>query len=506
MREDWIECNFEQIITYSKGKKPRNLSKEQYKGFLPYINIKAFEKNIIEEYSDDINTNLCRKGDILMVWDGARAGLVGKSITGIVGSTLMKIEPSVYLDKEFIFYYLKSLYRYLNTNTKGVGIPHIEPNLLWKRLFSLPPIVEQRSITRKIESIFSSLDTSIVDLKKAHEQLKVYRQAVLKKAFEGGLTNEWRKQQNDLPTVDKLSSQIKKEREEYYAVQIKQWKVALKKWEEKLIDKKPNKIKLFKPLNEISNDEFKEDLFEIPKFWKWERLENLIFEVKDGTHDTPKYLRNGIPFITQKNIKNNDIIFDNVQFISNDDHKKFSERSNVEKGDIIIAMIGHNRGNCTIVRSNRIFSIKNVGLFKFFNKIQLNKYFLYFFQFSGGLEIVLKKSKGGAQPFIGLSELRNWPVPYCSHQEQQQIVKEIESRLSACDAVEKQIKNSLDQAEALRQSILKKAFEGNLLTEEELKACKAEPDYEPASVLLERIKAEKEAHKPLKKISKKKVS
>ena len=81
--------------------------------------------------------------------------------------------------------------------------------------------------------------------------------------------------------------------------------------------------------------------------------------------------------------------------------------------------------------------------------------------------------------------------PLCSIQEQSQIVRELESRLSVCDKVEQSISESLEKAQALRQSILKKAFEGTLLSETEIAACKAEKDYEPASALLAKIQAEK---------------
>ena len=92
---------------------------------------------------------------------------------------------------------------------------------------------------------------------------------------------------------------------------------------------------------------------------------------------------------------------------------------------------------------------------------------------------------------LNLGSIKELPYPICSKAEQQQIILEIESRLSVCDNVEQSITESLEKAKALRQSILKKAFEGSLLSEEEIAACKAAPDYEPASVLLEKIKAEK---------------
>ena len=81
-------------------------------------------------------------------------------------------------------------------------------------LFPLPPLPEQRAIVSKIELLFSELDNGIANLKLAQEQLKVYRQAVLKKAFEGELTRKWREQQTDLPDAEDLLEQIRKEREE----------------------------------------------------------------------------------------------------------------------------------------------------------------------------------------------------------------------------------------------------------------------------------------------------
>ena len=96
--------------------------------------------------------------------------------------------------------------------------------------------------------------------------------------------------------------------------------------------------------------------------------------------------------------------------------------------------------------------------------------------------------KAVAQPSLSMGTIRQAPIAFPSLAEQHQIVQEIESRLSVCDKVEESITESLEKAEALRQSILKKAFEGNLLSTQEIEKCKTEPDYEPAAVLLEKIK------------------
>jgi len=323
---------------------------------------------------------------------------------------------------------------------KSTTIPSLAKRDLLEIEIPLPPIEIQNKIVSKIEELFSELDKGIENLRLAQQQLKSYRQAVLKWAFEGRLTREWRRQHGNFASGKDVLKNLHKGKEKFAK----------------------NNGGKSKPVLEITEEEL-EELFEIPKEWEWARNEDYLFEVKDGTHDTPKYLKAGIPFITQKNIREQGLDFTNIQFISKEDHNKFYQRSNVAKGDILISMIGHNRGMTAIVDTDIVFSIKNVGLFKFLPKLQSNKFSFYYYQSRIGLSIVLKKSKGGAQPFIGLTELRNWPVVVCSFDEQNKIVQLIENRLSVADKMEESINQSLEHAEALRQSILKKAFEGELV-------------------------------------------
>ncbi len=197
---------------------------------------------------------------------------------------------------------------------------------------------------------------------------------------------------------------------------------------------------------------------------KWETVKlGEVIEVKDGTHDTPKYVQSGIPFVTQKNITESGISFSNVQYITEHDHFKFHERSNVAQNDILIAMIGANRGNATIVNTDIVFSIKNVGLLKYTPNVFNNKFLLFYLRSQESINYIKKQSKGGAQEFIGLKELRNFPVSLPPLPDQHRIVQEIESRLSQAEAAEASIAEALKKTEALRQSILKKAFSGELV-------------------------------------------
>ena len=167
----------------------------------------------------------------------------------------------------------------------------------------------------------------------------------------------------------------------------------------------------------------------------WEIVElDQLCDVRDGTHDSPKYvLENGIPFVTQKNITKEGLSFDDIQFISREDHQKIIKRSNVEFDDIIISMIGANRGMSCVIDDTREFSIKNVGLIKPLGKIN-HTYLLYFLKSQNAQEYISLMSSGGAQQFIGLTTLRKFPIPVPDVVEQTEIVKAIEEEMQLVNA------------------------------------------------------------------------
>mgnify|MGYP006289581395 CR=1 FL=1 len=110
MRENFIEIELGKVCVHSKDKKPKILVNEYTKKTqYPCVIIKAFEKSIFEKYADGEKCNLCEERDLLMVWDGARAGFTGKARKRAIGSTLMKIEPQEGINKNYLYYYLLSL-------------------------------------------------------------------------------------------------------------------------------------------------------------------------------------------------------------------------------------------------------------------------------------------------------------------------------------------------------------------------------------------------------------
>ncbi|UUM12126.1 restriction endonuclease subunit S [Clostridiaceae bacterium HFYG-1003] len=224
-------------------------------------------------------------------------------------------------------------------------------------------------------------------------------------------------------------------------------------------------IKKQKTLPEIKADEIS---FDIPESWEWVRLSEII-DVRDGTHDTPKYVVQGVPLVTSKNLKQGKIDFDNVKFISVEDSEKINMRSGVDDGDILFAMIG-SIGNPVLVNKTRDFSIKNMALFKPIKNTIFNmEYLLNYLQLEQ--ENMKSKAAGGVQSFVSLTFLRKYLVPFPPLEEQKRIVAKIEELMpyvDKYDAAYSEVEELNKKfPEDMQNSILQYAIQGKLVEQRE---------------------------------------
>jgi type I restriction enzyme S subunit len=225
------------------------------------------------------------------------------------------------------------------------------------------------------------------------------------------------------------------------------------------------KIKKTMALPEINEDEIP---FDIPESWEWVKLGEII-DVRDGTHDTPKYVTNGVPLVTSKNLKQGKIDFDNVKFISLEDSEKINTRSGVDDGDILFAMIG-SIGNPVLVNKTRDFSIKNMALFKPIKfKLFNMEYLLNYLQLEQ--ESMKRKAAGGVQSFISLTFLRKYLVPLPPLAEQKRIVAKIEELMPYVykyDAAYSEVEELNKKfPEDMQKSVLLYAVQGKLVEQRE---------------------------------------
>jgi len=433
IKEDWVECTMGELLEIERGGSPRPI--KEYittdKDGINWIKIgdtKDSKKYITQTLqkikpSGLHKTRLVYPGDFVL----SNSMSFGRPyIMGIKGAIhdgwLVLRDKYKVLDKDFLYNVLSSpiVYNQFSKRAKGSTVKNLNIKIVSDVKINLIPIPEQKAIVKKIEHLFSSLDSGIADLKKAQAQLKIYRQAVLKKAFEG-----------DYPQI-------------------------------KVID---------------------------------------ISEVKTGStpkRGKPQYWDNGtIPWITSGALNN--LFVNEPKELITETALKETNCKIIKKGSLLVAMYGEGktRGKCSELNIDAATN-QAIATITLKDEFDNSKLFIKWF-FLKNYEEIRLLSSGGVQPNLNLSIIKNTLVPFPSTQEQTEIVRQIEFRLSVCDNVEQSIAESLEKAKALRQSILKKAFEGKLLSTAEIAECKKAKDYEPASVLLQKIKAEQLAQAQLKK-------
>lgn len=369
-----------------KGKKPLLQRKEAADGYLPYVDIKAFEKGIIDNFASTEKSLLCEDGDLLIVCDGSRSGLTGRAIKGVVGSTLSKIYADG-VDTEYLRYFIQSKYALLNTKKKGTGTPHLNTEVLNKAKLIVPAINEQKRIVCRIEELFSSLDNAIETLNKTKELLAVYRQAVLKNAF------------------DNIDGSI---------------------------------LKVKDVCNEIK----------------------VGIVIKPSQYYTSA--ENGIKAFRSANVR--EFHIDDFDWVYlNDKGQSENKRSIVHTGDVLIVRSGYPGTACVVEEKFDGCNAIDVLIAVPNQELVLPEYLCAYTNSPLGKVYVSEKKRGVGQKHFNVGGYSAMNITVPSKEIQQKIVSEISEKLSFCDNVTQTINTTLQQAEAMRQSILKEAFEGRLI-------------------------------------------
>ena len=349
-----------------------------------------------------------KKGDLLVCEGGdcGRSAVWDYDEEVCIQNHVHRLRP--YRDVNiYYFYYL--FYLYKNTGRlrgRGVAIQGLSNEAIHKVVLPLAPLEEQHRIVAKIEELLLYVDRYAA----AYEKLEQFnakfpedmKKSILQYAIQGKLVG----QRPEEGTGKELYRQIQTEKQ-------------------RLI--KEGKIKKEKPLPKITEDELP---FDIPESWKWCRLSDVI-DVRDGTHDSPKYVPVGIPLVTSKNLVNGVIDYGNVKYITQEDADKINVRSMVDDDDILFAMIG-SIGNPVLVKKDREFCIKNMALFKRFANTDISMRYVYWFLFYAQYKLK-KEASGGVQSFISLSRFREYLIPLPPVAEQNRIVAKLEEILPLCE-------------------------------------------------------------------------
>lgn len=524
MRDNWIEVELQALMTYVIGGDwGKDLSYDDDGYEVVYCIRGAEFKNWSEDKGStsslrkvkhpSVEKRKLSEGDILLEISGGgpeqpvgRTVLIENSVftklkkNEVVCTNFLRLlRPYDFLNSKWINTYLEFFYSAGKTIPFQAGSNNLR-NLKYEQYQTikvpLAPLLEQRAIVTKIEELFSELDNGIANLNKAKEKLEIYRQAVLKKAFEGEMTKEWRESRNDLETGEETLTKIKEYRDLNYESQIDVWKECLKHWDDEgkigMKPKKPSKLDV------SAFDNYAVDFY-TPKEWVKCQLADVLFGLTDyHANGSYEILKENVTLSNQEdyavmiratNFEKNNFSKD-MKYISEHAYN-FLSKTKLHGGEILIGKIG-NAGRIYIMPDLKRKASLAMNLFALIvdQKNILSKFLYYQLKNFYQEKEISSYVKGVGNPTIDKISIRSIHINLCSFEEQIRIVQEIEARLSLCDNIEMCINQGLSKANVLRQSILQRAFEGRLLSETEMEACKKESDWEPAEILLEKIKNE----------------
>jgi type I restriction enzyme S subunit len=488
-KKKWVSCCLGDILAVKNG---YAFKSTEYQGDgIPIIRISDIKDGIVGidtakciNPCNEFDNYAVNSGDLLIAMSGATTGKFGVyngSKKAYQNQRVGNLKPfsDALLSKKFIYYLLHSLKRQIEKEAYGGAQPNISSNKIELLQFYLPPLSEQYRIVAKIETLFSELDKGIESFKTAREQLKIYRQALLKQAFSGKLTEKWRAENPDkLESAEALLQRIQTERLQRYQQQLKDWETNGKQ------GSKPKPPKVLPPL---TAEELAE-LPELPSVWNWTRLGNTNVDVSDGPFGSnlksSDYVDSGVRVIRLENIGQLEFIENKESYVTNEKYELLKNHT-VTSGDMIFSSFITENVRVAIVPPSITKAINKADCFciRVCGETLSNYYIVMFLSSRRVFKQLESQIHGVGRPRINTTQLKEVVIPVCGAEEQKVIIAELESNLSKVDQLDQTINTALQQAEALRQSILKKAFSGQLVPQD--------PNDEPASVLLERIRSEK---------------
>ena len=408
----WEIKKMPKVVKWGSGGTPKATEKQYYEnGTIPWLIIGDLNNGIVTESENKITelglVNSSAKkipaGTLLV----AMYGSIGKlGITGIECCTNQAIAYAKELygvTTKYMYYYMAMMKSKLISMGKGGTQKNISQTVLNSLDVIVPPITEQERIVSKIEELFSELDNSVETLQKTKQQLAVYRQAVLKEAFVGNLTRQWR----------------------------------------------------------IANS--------FGNVWKEVNIDCLLQNDKSALKAGPFgsslkkdcYVPNGYKIYGQEQVISGNENFGDYYINEGKYQELFSCK--IKPRDVLISLVG-TVGKVLILSENCRPGIINPRLIKISldEEKMIPEFFKYYFESDYLKSLYKSKVHGATMDVLNKGMIKELPFAWCPIEEQFKVVEEIESRLSICDNIEKTVATALQQAEALRQSILKKAFEGEL--------------------------------------------
>ena len=390
------------------------------------------------------------------------------------------IDTTYYIDDlhnqpiNFWFYRLKALS--LEELNRASAIPGLNREDAYSLSILLPPLNEQKRIVAAIEALRERSQKARSALSAIPELCDKFRQSVLAAAFRGDLTADWREQNPDVEPASVVLERIRLERRlKWQEKELRRMKFQGKtpkddKWKQKY--KEPDKIE------ELADIE----LPDLPDGWVWLSADECTSWITDGEHATPERSEEGIYLLSARNVLNGRVSLDKVDFVSEQVHRKLEERLKIEPGDVFLSCSGTVGRSCVVPPDVQCSLVRSVAVLK--PLFEMGEYLSLSIRSPYVQSQIEQKKTQTAQSNIFQGRIKTLAIPIAPLNEQKVIIEQITEAFRFIQSVEQIIQLLDDRGEHLDRSILAKAFRGELVEQD--------PNDEPAAVLLERIRVDRE--------------
>lgn len=458
------------------GGTPSKSVPEYFQGSIPLMTVKDMKTprptetgfNITEEALSDSSSKVVPADTVIIATRMGLGKVVRPKMATAINQDLKALLPSDALDKSFLENWLISVASKIEAMGTGTTVKGVRLNEIRELKFPLAPLNEQRRIVEKIETLFAQLDKGEEGLREVQKLLARYRQSVLKAAVTGQLTADWRAENADrLEHGADLLARILKTRRE--------------NWQGRGKYKEPTAPDTT-------------DLPDLPEGWVWATVEQLSSSEPNALCIGPfgsnlkveDYRDEGVPLVFVRHIRANDFAGQNLKFV---DAKKAEELAShrVFPGDLLITKMGDPPGDVCIYPDEAPIAVITADCIRFaIPPAELSREFVAWAMKSQLVQRQIHSiSKGVAQQKVTLANFKRTAIPLPNEQEQREIAFLVDEHISKISQLEELCDTELARSSALRQAILKDAFAGRLVPQD--------PDDEPASELLARIKAARPA-------------
>ncbi|BBN59964.1 restriction endonuclease subunit S [Hydrogenovibrio marinus] len=479
--EGWRWKHYGDIAELIRGVsyKKTDASSKSFSGLMPILRANNIGQNLIFDDLVYVPKKLVKssqqilENDIIVAMSSGSKHLVGKAAQANADLSMgfgafcanLRVNKSEQIDARYVFYFYSSKENInrISSSSSGSNINNLKREHILNAPIPIAPIQQQKQIVAKIEELFSHIDAGVESLKVAKEKLKQYRQSVLKAAVTGELTKDWRQaNQHKIEPADQLLQRILTERRQ--------------RWEQQQLDQFVAKGQI--PKNDKWKEKYKapcspnlDGLNKLPKEWQWATFEQVGERVTVGHVGSMKneYVEKGIPFLRSQNVRENRFDPKGLMYISEEFHSRL-QKSVLEPGDLVTVRSGSVGVTCVIPDSLQVANCSDLIIVK--QPKGVVQQFASFYMNTITQTKVAAQKVGVALTHFNTKSMAEMALPLPPMEEQKEIVRIVEEKLTAADRLMTEIDTKLTQAQQQKQTILTSAFKGELVNATQYFCCK----------------------------------